>query len=817
VRPHGALQTGQAVSVPYLRSGIQKLGKSQRSKDMTKVASVAAYRDGKLLFGRRNDNGKWTLPGGGLEPGEDPKRGAVRELLEESSMKPKTLEFLGEMTIHDGQLQVFAFRCEVEGEPSGDRDPDGECAEWRFVDPDNIPDEIMNNLHSKKNVTLKLLGLQDWDEAPLTKAETSNDEVLRLLQHPNIAEARMAIKLNGAKASHLVEAVRRCDLSLTADALSHAQANSHVLSEVASDPASATTHLHQLTAHPLFDGKHALKLAQHAASGRMSADDVAQTLASNQHAGPDSIASLLPVVGHSHAASLLLHPNATESEFRQFFGPYVNQPQTADSLTANQSIESAFLDSRMPEEFIRSLAAYSFANRFDAGHDFAAMAFRHPKLPPEFANKLVAQLPVRPDFTTQHIELLKNPALSSKHLDAFLRAKNPTIRALASRHPNVGHDQASPVSWEPVQKFEEATEVWLAKMAFAPKDFGGIRKQQFLKKTNHVDAAPLMTAHPPEVEHLKKQYEGLRDSATLHEPTLRNVDGVTPKLIYLTKNGDTPVRAMVKPFFEKPPKQLAAVYPHPTSGWAELTNQALYHAAGIGDLHQKVHASDHDEQMGMPAVVVHLEAGHSVVGKHTASHWLKQSPQLKTQARKIAFMDFLSSNYDRHSKNLMVNSDHSKLLAIDHGFSFQYMMPTLRYPDDSYGPPAEEFANTYNKATRSVAGDLNLSEWSKPEELTKAARNFAPVFDWWSQVGDNVRAKMHQHLQYIKDQTLKDHIRDSFDRRANWLDQMSKTSLSARPLKWMHERVEHRRFGEAVTPGVSQQPAAAPAKKKGRA
>lgn len=51
---------------------------------------VAAYcviiDDGRILLAHWNERGKhgWTLPGGGLEPGEDPADAAVREAKEES-------------------------------------------------------------------------------------------------------------------------------------------------------------------------------------------------------------------------------------------------------------------------------------------------------------------------------------------------------------------------------------------------------------------------------------------------------------------------------------------------------------------------------------------------------------------------------------------------------------------------------------------------------------------------------------------------------------------------------------------------------------
>lgn len=125
------------------------------------VASVAAFDPaGRLLFGKRLDNGRWVLPGGHIEPGESPRRAAVRELLEEAGLTPEALTELGSETVRDG-LVVHAFRADVNGKPTGENDPDEECSEWKFVDvTGGVPSEILENLHSPKNVVLGLLGLQ---------------------------------------------------------------------------------------------------------------------------------------------------------------------------------------------------------------------------------------------------------------------------------------------------------------------------------------------------------------------------------------------------------------------------------------------------------------------------------------------------------------------------------------------------------------------------------------------------------------------------------------------------------------------------------
>jgi 8-oxo-dGTP pyrophosphatase MutT (NUDIX family) len=140
----------------------------KRKRSDRLVASVAAYDPrGRLLFGLREDNKRWTLPGGHLEEGEDPRDGAVRELREETGLEPAgEVEYLGHGLVRreSGDVRVFAYRVEVDGEPHGRDDPDGECATWRWVDVSGgVPADIVGNLHSRLNVTLRLLGLQEGE------------------------------------------------------------------------------------------------------------------------------------------------------------------------------------------------------------------------------------------------------------------------------------------------------------------------------------------------------------------------------------------------------------------------------------------------------------------------------------------------------------------------------------------------------------------------------------------------------------------------------------------------------------------------------
>ena len=50
------------------------------------VSAVVRNHDGHLLLARRSDNGRWSLPAGGIDPGEQPADAVVREVYEETGV-----------------------------------------------------------------------------------------------------------------------------------------------------------------------------------------------------------------------------------------------------------------------------------------------------------------------------------------------------------------------------------------------------------------------------------------------------------------------------------------------------------------------------------------------------------------------------------------------------------------------------------------------------------------------------------------------------------------------------------------------------------
>lgn len=145
-----------------------RIGKSGRTKDLIGIASVAVFdRDGRILMGKRSDTGKWTMPGGHLEPGEVPELGAMREMMEEAGLLAR-LHYMG--CGQAGSYLVHAYRSDpVSGAVTNERDPDEEISEWRWVALP-LPDEISSNLHAPRNITLALLGHQDGRGLKLARA-----------------------------------------------------------------------------------------------------------------------------------------------------------------------------------------------------------------------------------------------------------------------------------------------------------------------------------------------------------------------------------------------------------------------------------------------------------------------------------------------------------------------------------------------------------------------------------------------------------------------------------------------------------------------
>jgi len=111
------------------------------------VAAVIINDRGEVLLQRRSDDGRWGLPGGAMEPGEEPAETLVREIREETALEVVPERIVGvysgpEFRVRYGNgdetmIVSITFACRpVSGEP---RVNDDESLEVRYFTPDALP------------------------------------------------------------------------------------------------------------------------------------------------------------------------------------------------------------------------------------------------------------------------------------------------------------------------------------------------------------------------------------------------------------------------------------------------------------------------------------------------------------------------------------------------------------------------------------------------------------------------------------------------------------------------------------------------------
>jgi ADP-ribose pyrophosphatase YjhB (NUDIX family) len=115
------------------------------------VAAVIVTADGVLLQ-RRDDNGKWGLPGGGVEPGESVRVAIIREVREETGLDVEPVRLVGVysdpahhqiVTYPDGNVIHYVssvFECAIRG---GTLACGAESLELGFFPPDALPADTL--------------------------------------------------------------------------------------------------------------------------------------------------------------------------------------------------------------------------------------------------------------------------------------------------------------------------------------------------------------------------------------------------------------------------------------------------------------------------------------------------------------------------------------------------------------------------------------------------------------------------------------------------------------------------------------------------
>lgn len=346
--------------------------------------------------------------------------------------------------------------------------------------------------------------------------------------------------------------------------------------------------------------------------------------------------------------------------------------------------------------------------------------------------------------------------------------------------------------------------------AVHPDDFTAILAESAPEGPATVDHVPDLSAHPPSHNARVLQYN---DMIAHQTPMSRKVEvnlaGLTAKAMFLVRHPTQHKleRYIVKPYHEVIVPMVKFWQHHHIQGWAEMTNQALWHAADMGHMHQQVHVSEHPMGLGHerePGLVIKMEPTAGFAKRLTAEQY---STDMHADLPKIAVMDFLSNNLDRHRNNLMFmpvgsvddnsQSLRSRILAIDHGRSFQYHASNRGPPkfiqDALHGPlpvdaeVAAEYAHEGKSGDNLIPyvfshGIREFADWGRKfgePPLTDPSFLALSISRWWPSVRNNVVSALHKRLESLREPRMREHINRNFNERVALLDK-----IAADPRLW---------------------------------
>ena len=131
-----------AMPTPVFVSELRRLVGSH-PLPLTAAVGVVLDQQQRVLLVRRSDDGQWTLPGGIVEPGEEPADAVVREVVEETGVLAEP-ELLTSVSVHrdlvtysnGDQVQYLdmIFRCRMTGGQAKVGDDESVEVGWFPVD-----------------------------------------------------------------------------------------------------------------------------------------------------------------------------------------------------------------------------------------------------------------------------------------------------------------------------------------------------------------------------------------------------------------------------------------------------------------------------------------------------------------------------------------------------------------------------------------------------------------------------------------------------------------------------------------------------------
>lgn len=166
------------------KKGKKKKEEKKKKKDLKKSfaqyyrgagAGVICVNDkGQILMGKDAETGKWSTPGGHVDPGEDFMAAAIRELYEETGVEAKDIQEIASLNLEGNDSKVF-FCDTFTGKP---KDSD-EMKDVQWVDAHLAADEKNQRFISK-------LSLKAYFDSHLVKSREITDMLAVELLEKNV-------------------------------------------------------------------------------------------------------------------------------------------------------------------------------------------------------------------------------------------------------------------------------------------------------------------------------------------------------------------------------------------------------------------------------------------------------------------------------------------------------------------------------------------------------------------------------------------------------------------------------------------------------
>lgn len=352
-------------------------------------------------------------------------------------------------------------------------------------------------------------------------------------------------------------------------------------------------------------------------------------------------------------------------------------------------------------------------------------------------------------------------------------AKQKLFPEQESEKTHGSFEEMAPPMMPKVKKFEISDAIVKGsarnelKKAIDPKDFKKIQTSHQKGFSPVVDSASHIKDHPAHENFVNHIVNG---PSVYKSKGKRGIEaGIATKNIhhldsYHDEEGGgnislaNPESYMTKPYHGHLESATKSYVKHPIKGWATLTKKNLLHAAGMGHMTEDVQAHNMN---GVPVTVHKFSDQHEPV----VSTYQQISP---VDAGKIAVMDFLTGNNDRHIGNIMVSKEKNEQgfhdpLLIDHERSFQYEKSLHNKFDKERNTPDSVYGHLNGSS-----GLAFVSSSHKPVHFQEAGEE---LHDWWGQHAPQIKQAFQENIRHIKDPHLKSHIENNFNARMDHLDE----------------------------------------------